>query len=123
MKSQKALGLKRRHGNVLLRQYRAKLPSIGRTRTFSHHAVNRSEGDEGKEEKKQEENQGAMSRRLAEMTEDALTSSKSARKNVQNAGFSDDLKKQLEEKIAASSFKSDNAAAFSIADMPVCATP
>lgn len=57
------------------------------------------------------------------MTDDAMTSSKSARRNVQNAGFSDELKKQLEEKIAASSFKNDNAAAFSIANMPVCTAP
>ena len=83
--------------------------------------ANRSQDE--KEVKSQEENEGAMSRRLADMTEEAITTSKSARKNVQNVGFSDELKKQLEEKIAASSFKSDNAAAFSIANMPVCATP
>lgn len=61
-----------------------------------------------------------MSRKLAEMTEDAmLEGGRSARRNMEHAGFSDELKKQLEERIAASSFQSDYAAAHSIANMPV----
>lgn len=67
-----------------------------------------------------EEEQGVMSRKLAEMTEDAmLEGGRSARRNMEHAGFSDELKKQLEERIAASSFQSDYAAAHSIANMPV----
>jgi hypothetical protein len=55
------------------------------------------------------------------MAEEAyLEGGRSARKNMQEAGFSDELKAKLEERIASSSFKSDNAAVFSIADMPVC---
>lgn len=62
-----------------------------------------------------------MSRKLAEMTEEAmLTGGRSARKNMQEAGFSEELKRQLEQRIADSSFKSEHAAAFSIVNMPVC---
>jgi hypothetical protein len=54
------------------------------------------------------------------MTEDAmLEGGRSARRNMEQAGFSEDLKKQLEERIAASSFKNEYAAAHSIVDMPV----
>ena len=62
-----------------------------------------------------------MARRLSAMTEDALLEGgRSARKNIQEAGFSEDLKAKLEERVAASTFKSDYAAAHSIKDMPVC---
>lgn len=67
-----------------------------------------------------EEEQGALSRKLSQMTEDAmLEGGRSARRNMEQAGFSDDLKKELEERIAATSFKSDYAAAHSIVNMPV----
>ncbi|KAL2007800.1 hypothetical protein VTN00DRAFT_7782 [Thermoascus crustaceus] len=67
----------------------------------------------------EEKEEGAMSRKLAEMTEEAmLTGGRSARKNMQEAGFSEELKRQLEQRIADSSFKSDHAAAFSIVNMP-----
>jgi hypothetical protein len=38
---------------------------------------------------------------------------------MEGAGFSEELKKQLEERIAQSSFRSENAAAVSQVDMPV----
>jgi hypothetical protein len=54
------------------------------------------------------------------MTEESLIEGgRSARKNLQEAGFSDDLKRALEEKIKAATFKSDNAQAFSVLDTPV----
>ncbi|OJJ39566.1 hypothetical protein ASPWEDRAFT_169404 [Aspergillus wentii DTO 134E9] len=60
-----------------------------------------------------------MTRRLSEMAEEAmLEGGRSARKNMQQAGFSEDLKKQLEERIAASSFQSEYPAAHAIVDMP-----
>lgn len=63
---------------------------------------------------------GAMARRLSEMTEQAvLEGGRSARKNMEQAGFSEDLKRELEERIAASAFKSEYATAHSIVDMPV----
>ncbi|KAJ5601255.1 hypothetical protein N7510_010789 [Penicillium lagena] len=71
---------------------------------------------------KDQEEESAMSRRLAQMTEDAvLEGGRSARRNMEQAGFSEELKKQLEERMAAASFKSEYAAAHSILDMPVCA--
>lgn len=65
-----------------------------------------------------------MARRLSQMTEDALLEGgRSARRNIEHAGFSDDLKKELEERVKAASFKSEHAAAHSILDMPVCFIP
>lgn len=70
-----------------------------------------------------EKEEGALSRRLSEMTEEALLEGgRSAQKNIEAAGFSDDLKAQLEEKIKTSTFKSENAAAFSVVNMPVSTT-
>lgn len=81
-------------------------------------ADDKKEGSSSQNEPKEE---SAMARRLSEMTEDAfLEGGRSARKSVQEAGFSDDLKAKLEERVAASTFKSDYAAAHSIVDMPVC---
>jgi hypothetical protein len=63
-----------------------------------------------------------LSRRLSEMAEETMdTGSKSDRKLMQDAGFSSDLKKQLEERIAQTSFKAQNQQALSQANMPVCA--
>ena len=62
-----------------------------------------------------------MSRRLSEMAEETMdTGSKSDRKMMEDAGFSEDLKKQLEERIAQSAFKAENQQAFSEINMPVC---
>ena len=46
---------------------------------------------------------------------------RSAAKAVEEAGFSEDLKRELEEKIASSSFRSENASAFAQANMPTSA--
>lgn len=65
-----------------------------------------------------EPEQGAMSRRLAEATEDALMEGgRAGRKAVEEAGFSEELKDKLLERIKAASFQSDNAAAFAEADL------
>lgn len=59
-----------------------------------------------------------MSRRLAEATEDALLEGgRAGRKAIEEAGFSDELKNKLLERIEAAKFKSDNAASFSEAGM------
>lgn len=47
------------------------------------------------------------------------TGGRSARKAVDEAGFSEELKARLQEKIASASFGSDNASAFAQANMPV----
>jgi len=62
-----------------------------------------------------------MSRRLTGMAEDTMhTGSKSDRKLMKEAGFSDDLKKQLEERIAQTAFAAENQRAISQVTMPVC---
>ena len=61
-----------------------------------------------------------MSRRLGELTEQTIEESGArSRKAFDEAGFSEELKRQLEERIEMSNFKSDNAAAFAQVDMPV----
>ncbi|EXJ63947.1 hypothetical protein A1O7_00282 [Cladophialophora yegresii CBS 114405] len=66
-----------------------------------------------------EEEQGAMSRRLAEMAEETIdTGSKTDRKLMHDAGFSEDLKQQLEERIAQTSFAAQNQRAASQVNMP-----
>jgi len=60
-----------------------------------------------------------MSRRLAEMTERNLEEGgRSAQKAVEEAGFDEELKTRLLERIAGASFKSQNASAFAEVNMP-----
>lgn len=62
-----------------------------------------------------------MSRRLSEMTEDMVdTGGKSAARIVETAGFSEDLRKQLEERVAGKSFRHENQRALLEHEMPVC---
>lgn len=83
-------------------------------------STNTKRDGEANETKDEEEMKGAMARRLSQMTEDAvLEGGRSAQRNMEQAGFSEDLKKQLEERVKAASFKSEHAAAHSILDMPV----
>lgn len=59
-----------------------------------------------------------MSRRLSEATEEAvLTGGRAGRKAVEEAGFSEELKEKLLERVKASQFKSENAAAFAEAEI------
>jgi hypothetical protein len=86
-------------------------------------AVARKDGrDEGRDEgQKIGQEEGAMTRRLAEMTEESVDiGGLSAARNVEAAGFSDELKKQLESRIADSAFRSQNQRAFVEAELPVC---
>lgn len=77
-------------------------------------------GESSQDDPKEE---GAFSRKLAELAEDAiLEGGKSAQKNIQEAGFSEELRIQLEERVKAAAFKSENAAAFSVVNMPVSAS-
>ena len=67
----------------------------------------------------EEPEQGAMSRRLSEATEEALyTGGRAGRKAVEDAGFSDELKQKLLEKIESQNFRSENAAAFMEVETP-----
>ncbi|KAJ5497974.1 hypothetical protein N7453_007025 [Penicillium expansum] len=82
----------------------------------------KTEDKDGKDVSKQEEKDSPMGRRLAQMTEDAmLEGGRSAQRNIEQAGFSEELKNRLAERIAASSFRSDYAAAHSIVEMPSAA--
>ena len=86
--------------------------SSASTQTKSH--------DDAEDTKDEEKEKGAMARRLSQMAEDALLEGgSSARRNIEHAGFSEELKQQLEERVKAASFKSENPIAHSILDMPV----
>lgn len=83
-------------------------------------AHNDSKTADGGETSRQTTDVGAMSRRLEELTEQTIEESGArSKKAFEEAGFSDELKRQLEERIQMSKFKSDNAAAFAQVDMPV----
>ncbi|KAL9589263.1 MAG: hypothetical protein Q9203_001945 [Teloschistes exilis] len=65
---------------------------------------------------------GAMSRRLSDMTDDNIEQGgRAAQKAINEAGFSDELKRRLEAKIADSNFQNENPAAFAQLDMPSAA--
>ncbi|KAH8596877.1 hypothetical protein B0O99DRAFT_651221 [Bisporella sp. PMI_857] len=73
----------------------------------------RSSGKPSSSPQHGEKEQGAMSRRLAEATEEALYSDgRAGRKAVEEAGFSDELKQKLLDKIQAQNFRAENAASF-----------
>jgi hypothetical protein len=60
-----------------------------------------------------EPEQGAMSRRLAQATEDAvLEGGRAGRRAVEDAGFSEELKQKLLEKVEAHKFRAENSSAF-----------
>ena len=72
------------------------------------------------EKKTEDESVGALSRRLAEMTEESIESGgRTAQKIMDEAGFSEELKRKLEAKIQDSNFRNENPAAFAQMDMPV----
>lgn len=63
---------------------------------------------------------GGMSRRLAQMTDESIEQGgRSAKKAIEEGGFSEELKRRLEERIQGSSFKNENPAAFAQVNMPV----
>ncbi|KAI9844121.1 MAG: hypothetical protein M1838_002317 [Thelocarpon superellum] len=60
-----------------------------------------------------------MSQRLEQLTDESLEQGgRRAQHTLDESGFSDALKKRLEERIEASRFRSDHAAAFAEVDMP-----
>ncbi|CAK3879883.1 Hypothetical predicted protein [Lecanosticta acicola] len=95
----------------------------------ARHASNRSsqpatggDGDGEPPEPERDNEQGAMTRRLQEMSEDSLeTGGWRTLKAVEEAGFSEELKDKLEKKIADASFKSEHASAFAQANIPASA--
>ena len=74
-----------------------------------------TEGSRTKPEK------GAMSRRLEDMTEQTVQEGgRGARKSMEDAGFSQELKEALLAKFENGKFRSDNPSAFAEITMPVC---
>ena len=72
----------------------------------------------------EEKEVGALSRRLSEMAEETMnTGSKSDRKLIEEAGFSNELRKQLQYRIAQTSFNAQNQQALIQANMPVRLLP
>ncbi|KAK1979007.1 hypothetical protein LZ30DRAFT_691007 [Colletotrichum cereale] len=62
---------------------------------------------------------GAMSRRLEEATEEALlTGGRAGRRAVEDAGFSEELREKLLDKVQTAQFRSKYASAFAEASMP-----
>ena len=61
-----------------------------------------------------------MSERLMQMTDEMIEQDgRSMKKAFEEGGFSEDLKKKLELRLQESSFRSENAAAFAQANLPV----
>jgi hypothetical protein len=94
------------------------------TRRFTHSPQIRNNGGQapGKELQQDGKEPGAMSRRLEQMSDESLeTGGSGARKAVHEAGFDEDLKRRLEERIAAANFKNDYASALAQAELPTSA--
>lgn len=91
-------------------------------RTYSQEAAAQRRHTERQESNDSDEpEQGAFSRRLEQMTEEALISNpRRSGKMVEEAGFSEDLKRRLEERIASGNASSTNQRAGSVVSMPVC---
>ena len=88
----------------------------------AQHAIrDEDETDRAEEEAEMRQEVGRMTDRLAQMTEQSIErGGKGARKAVEEAGFSEELKKQLEERFKQSKFRSENVVAFAEVNMPVC---
>ncbi|GKT66058.1 hypothetical protein ColTof3_13397 [Colletotrichum tofieldiae] len=82
----------------------------------SSEAAETSPSDQGKDEPQKEK--GAMSRRLEEATEEALlTGGRAGRRAVEDAGFSEELRERLLDKVQTAQFRSKYASAFAEASM------
>ncbi|KAK0378033.1 hypothetical protein CMEL01_08021 [Colletotrichum melonis] len=69
-----------------------------------------------------EKEKGAMSRKLEEATEEALlTGGRRGRQAIEDAGFSEELKQRLLDKVETAKFRSQYASAFAEAQMPTSA--
>lgn len=67
----------------------------------------------------EQKDEGAMTRRLRDMSDEALEAGGfSASRTISEAGFSEDLKRQLEERIASANFRAEHRNAFAEAELP-----
>ena len=68
--------------------------------------------------------EGRMSKRLAQMTDEMIEQDgRGTKRAVEEGGFSEELKRKLEARLQESSFRSENAAAFAQANLPVRSNP
>jgi hypothetical protein len=113
----RCLRFRARHGPIRAAAGTARFQSTDATKD-----VNQAQEQQNGKSKEAGKEAGAMSRRLEEMASENLqTGGRSARKAVEESGFSEELKARLEQKIATSSFRSDNASAFAQAELPAAA--
>ncbi|KAL9097106.1 MAG: hypothetical protein Q9165_000532 [Trypethelium subeluteriae] len=115
--------LRERSGSSYAQRHSARRPfSVSPRLPQSKRNVVRGDDERNKEglgTRAQEEKQGAMSRRLAEMSDESLeTGGRSARKAVEEAGFNEDLKQQLEERLGAAQFREEHRSALAQAELP-----
>lgn len=81
--------------------------------TVPSETISSNDGSNAESVSRPERELGAMSRRLAEATEDAvLEGGRAGRKAVEEAGFSEELKARLLEKVQAQKFQAENSVAF-----------
>lgn len=79
----------------------------------------RAERRDGASENGKQDDDGAMTRRLRDMSEEALElGGRSAQRTVSEAGFSEDLKRQLEERIASANFRAEHRNVFAEVGLP-----
>ena len=103
------------YGLVTLRYWSTSRPQHERST-----AEDRAEYKDTNYTGKNAEGVGGMSRRLAQMTDESLDhGGRSAEKAMKEAGFSEELKRQLEERINNSKFRSDHPTAIVELNMPV----
>ena len=94
--------------------------STGYTRSFSSSSQTNRREEERSDRHEEKVEIGAMSQRLQDMSENNLQEGgRSARKVLEEAGFSEELRKKLEARVQESKFRSDNAAAFAQLNLPV----
>ncbi|EAT78220.1 hypothetical protein SNOG_14349 [Parastagonospora nodorum SN15] len=102
------------------RPIRLRTTAVGPTRRYANAAAQAKEAEDGQHGKApasqvdkdggEEKEEGAFTRRMREMSEEALESGgHGAIKAVEEAGFSADLKAQLEQRIAAANLRSSEA--------------
>lgn len=77
------------------------------------------ENNVGRGSGKKNEEKGALSRRLEQMSEEALeVGGKAAQKAVEETVFDEALRKELEERIAGANFRNEHASALAQANLP-----
>ncbi|KAI9686481.1 MAG: hypothetical protein M1822_003492 [Bathelium mastoideum] len=92
-----------------------------RTEANAHREDDEERQDDSTNQEEKNEG-GAMSRRLEDMSEELLeTAGRRARKAVEEAGFDEELKRKLEDRLAGAQFQEEHRSALAQAAMPTSA--